>query len=120
MSMLFSVEIRREGRSLRNGWMKIQYDLKLNTRKGRWRRRYRFMAYMTRRTPWSAKIVIDLGRINRDRIKKHHSMKWMLEQLLRTIDHETAHVFQERFYENVEDEEEALRFERAGSWVRRA
>lgn len=45
-------------------------------------------------------------------------MEWMLEKFMRTIDHETAHVFQRRFLENVEDEEEALRFERAGSWTR--
>ena len=43
----------------------------------------------------------------------------MLEYLIRTIDHETAHVFQKRFLENVEDENEALRFERAGAWTRR-
>lgn len=74
---------------------------------------------MASRTPWSAKLVIDLGRINRDRIKEHRSAAWMLEKVIRTIDHETAHVFQKRFVENVEDEEEARRFERAGSWARR-
>lgn len=100
--------------------MRIQYELRLNTRKGRWRRRYRFVAYMTKRTPWNAKIVIDLGRINRDRIEMHRSMEEMLEWLMRTIDHETAHVFQDRFYENVPDENEALAFERVGAWARRA
>ena len=72
-----------------------------------------------RRTPWSATLVIDLGRLNKDRIKEHRSIEWMLERLVRTIDHETAHVFQKSFYESIEDEEEALRFECAGSWARR-
>lgn len=99
--------------------MRITYLLKLNTRKGRWRRRYRLVGYMASRTPWSAKLVIDLGRINRDRIKEHRNQDWMIEKLFRTIDHETVHVFQKRFLENVEDEEEAMRFEHAGSWARR-
>ena len=99
--------------------MRIHYLLRMNARKGRWRRRYRLVGYLAHRTPWSAKVVIDLGRINKDRIGEHRSVAWMLEKLVRTIDHETAHVFQKRLYENVEDEEEALRFEAAGVWARR-
>lgn len=61
---------------------------------------------------------MDLGQMNKYRISEHRSVEWMLGKLIRTIDHETVHVFQTRFYENVEDEEEALRFERAGVWAR--
>ena len=99
--------------------MKIRYDIRLNTRRGRWRRRYRYIGFMDRRTPWNARVAVDVGRIERDRIAQHRGRAWATELLIRAIDHETAHVFQQSFFENVADEDEALAFERAGAWARR-
>ena len=66
----------------------------------------------------SARIWVNMRRHYKQMREWHESTDFMLEQLIRTVDHEMVHASLPE--DETREEKFARRFERAGSWARSA
>lgn len=64
-----------------------------------------------------ARIWVNLRKHYRLKRRWHRGVDWMLEQVIRTVDHEMVHASLPE--EEIREEKFARRFELAGSWARR-
>mgnify|MGYP001559088650 CR=1 FL=1 len=65
----------------------------------------------------NARVWINLRAHHRRMQKRYRSLPWMLEELIKTVDHELVHAFLPE--EEKREERLAKAFERAGNWARR-
>lgn len=65
----------------------------------------------------NARIWVNLRAHYRRMQKRHSGMLWMLEELIKTVDHEFVHASLPE--DETREESLAKAFERAGSWARR-
>lgn len=83
------------------------------------RRKYSmgYVAFSDRRTK---KVWVDLSKHGAWYRRNHRSAGQLVEEMMRSIDHEIAHVFSDRDDNSCPEERFVQRFEAAGSWARRA
>ena len=95
--------------------MRVEQAYKLRARKDQ--RCFRGYAYRKGR---ARRAVINLGRINTIRRRRHRGQLWLLNDIIATADHEIVHalVLTSDWAPEAREEVFIKKFERAGSWTR--